>query len=140
MEDQVEEVVHVAEDKHELESLQETGRLGRLGRLWETIPILDTTIDCSIRYTTCIYSVCYYTMATSDTFEKIYELLKVCPGLSGVIGIENTMSFIRLATCLKEEILFKQPPGHDPSEPPDKLPQNMKDFIGSAAKILDAYV
>lgn len=79
-------------------------------------------------------------MATSDTFEKIYELLKARPGLSGAIGIENAMSFIRLATRLKEEILFKQPPGHDPSEPPDELPQNVKDFIGSAAKIPDAYV
>ena len=75
-----------------------------------------------------------------DTFETIYELLKERPGLSGAIGIENAMSFIRLATRLKEEILFKQPPGHNPSEPPDELPQNVKDFIGSAAKIPDAYV
>jgi len=79
-------------------------------------------------------------MPASDTFDAIYDLLKKHPGLSGVIGIEKAMTFIRLTTRLKDEILFKQRPGHDPNEPPDELPENVKDFVGNAAEIPGAYV
>lgn len=79
-------------------------------------------------------------MLASDTFDTIYELLKKHPGLSGAIGIEKATAFIRLASRLKDEILFKQRPSHDPSKPPDELPQNVKNFLGNAAEIPDRYV
>ena len=52
-------------------------------------------------------------MAGSDTFDAIYELFKQYPGLSGAIGVEKGMAFVRLVT---------RPKGcrsWDPGEPPD---------------------
>jgi hypothetical protein len=79
-------------------------------------------------------------MANPDTFDTIYELLKQYPGLSGTIGMEKGMTFVRLATRLKDEILLLQRPGHNPEEPPDRLPENVSEFLGNAVKIPDEYI
>ena len=47
-----------------------------------------------------------------DDFNKILKLLEQYLGLPGAIGMEKVMTFVRLATCLKDEILSKQKPGH----------------------------
>jgi len=79
-------------------------------------------------------------MATLDTFDDIHELLKKCTGLSSTIGMEKAMTFIRLATCLKDEILSKQKADYDPNSPPDSLPANVRDFLGHAVNIPNNYV
>jgi hypothetical protein len=79
-------------------------------------------------------------MAAPDTFDDIHELLKKSPGLSSTIGMEKSMTFIRLATRLKDEILSKQKPSHDPSKTPETLPENVRDFLGKAINIPDGYV
>jgi hypothetical protein len=79
-------------------------------------------------------------MADSDTFDAIHGLLKQYPGLSGAIGMEKGMAFVRLATRLKAEILSHQGPGHSPNESPDRLPKNIEEFLGNAANIPDNYV
>ena len=75
-------------------------------------------------------------MANLDTFDAIYELLKQFPGLSGKKG----MTFVRLATRLKDEILMQQRPSYNPEEPPDRLPENVLEFLGNAANIPDEYI
>jgi hypothetical protein len=50
------------------------------------------------------------------------------------------MLFVRLATRLKDEILSKQKPEHNPDEPPDTLPANAQEFLGHAVDIPDSYV
>ena len=79
-------------------------------------------------------------MAGCDTFDAVYELFKQYPGLSGAIGMEKGMAFVRLATRLKGEILSKQGPGYNPDEPPDGLPRNVEEFIGNAVDIPGEYV
>jgi hypothetical protein len=79
-------------------------------------------------------------MADSDTFDSIYGLLQQYPGLSGAIGMEKGMAFVRLASRLKVEILSHQGPGHNPDESPDRLPENVEKFLGNAANIPDNYV
>jgi hypothetical protein len=79
-------------------------------------------------------------MADLDTFDTIYELLKQFPGLSGEIGMEKGMAFVRLATRLKDEILLQQRPRHNPEEPLDRLPDNVAEFLGNAVKIPDEYI
>jgi hypothetical protein len=79
-------------------------------------------------------------MANLDTFDAIHELLKQCPGLSGKIGIEKGMTFVRLATRLKDEILMQQRPSYNPEEPPDRLPENVSEFLGNAVDIPDEYI
>ena len=75
-----------------------------------------------------------------DNFNEILGLLEQCPGLPGAIGMEKAMVFVRLATRLKDEIISKQKPGQDPSQPPDMLPPNVSDFLGHTVQIPDEYV
>ena len=79
-------------------------------------------------------------MSTYDDFNEILKLLERYPGLPGAIGMEKAMMFVRLATRLKDEILSKQKPGHDPSTPPDMLPLNVKDFLSHAVQIPGEFV
>ena len=79
-------------------------------------------------------------MSTYDDFNEILKLLEQYPGLPGAIGMEKAMMFVRLATRLKDEILSKQKPGHDPSTPPDMLPLNVKDFLSHAVQIPGEFV
>ncbi|KIM75798.1 hypothetical protein PILCRDRAFT_798649 [Piloderma croceum F 1598] len=79
-------------------------------------------------------------MANLDTFDAIYELLKQYPGLSGKIGMEKGMTFVRLATHLKDEILMQQRPSYNLEEPPDRLPENVSEFLGNAMNIPDEYI
>ena len=79
-------------------------------------------------------------MYSFDTFNEIHTMLEAVPGLSSTIGMEKAMSFVRLATKLKDEILSKQKVGHDASEAPDILPENVKEFLGRAIDLPDEYV
>jgi hypothetical protein len=79
-------------------------------------------------------------MSTFDNFNEILRLLEQCPGLPSEIGMEKAMLFVRLATRLKDEIVSKQKPGHDPTQPPELLPPNVTDFLGHAVQIPDEYV
>jgi hypothetical protein len=81
-------------------------------------------------------------MADFDTFDAIYESLEGYPGLSSTIGMEKGMAFVRLATRLKDEILSQQGPGHghNAEQPPRRLPQNVRNFLGNAVDIPDDYV
>lgn len=79
-------------------------------------------------------------MTAFDNFNEIHQHLKQYSGLSSAIGMEKAMTFVRLATRLKVEILSKQKPEHNPNEPPDKLPGNVKEFLGHAVDIPDNYV
>jgi hypothetical protein len=79
-------------------------------------------------------------MSTYDDFNDIFKLLELYPGLTSSIGMEQAIAFIRLTTRLKDEILSKQTPGHDPSQPPDTLPPNIGDFLGHAVHIPAEYV
>jgi hypothetical protein len=54
--------------------------------------------------------------------------------------MEKAMTFVQLATHLKDEILSKQKLGHDPSKPPDVLPPNIRDFLSHAVQIADEFV
>jgi hypothetical protein len=75
-----------------------------------------------------------------DTFNEIHTMLEAVPGLSSTIGMEKAMSFVRLATKLKDEILSKQKVGHNASEAPDVLPENVKEFLGGAIDLPDEYI
>ena len=79
-------------------------------------------------------------MANLNTFDTIHELLKQCLGLSGKIGMEKGMTFVRLATRLKDEILMQQRPSYNPEEPPDRLPEKVSEFQGYAVNIPDEYI
>ena len=79
-------------------------------------------------------------MHTFDTFNEIHAMLEAIPGLSSAIGMEKAMTFVRLATRLKDEVLSKQKVGHDANDPPDLLPENVKEFLGSAIDLPDEYV
>src|SRR6267154_231010 len=79
-------------------------------------------------------------MSTFNNFNEILRLLEQCPGLPSEIGMEKAMLFVRLATRLKDEIVSKQKPGHDPTQPPELLPPNVTDFLGHAVQIPDEYV
>jgi len=79
-------------------------------------------------------------MSMYDDFNEILRLLEQYPGLPGAIRMEKAMMFVQLATCLKDEILSKQKPGHDPSKPPDVLPPNVRDFLSHAVQIPDEFV
>ena len=69
-------------------------------------------------------------MLPFDNLDEIHDVLKKYPGLSAGIGMEKAMLFVRLATRLKDEILSKQKPEHNPDEPPDTLPANAQEFLG----------
>jgi hypothetical protein len=75
-----------------------------------------------------------------NDFNKILKLLEQYPGLPCAIGMEMAMTFVQLATCLKDEILSKQKPGHDPSKPLDVLLPNIRDFLSHAVQIPDEFV
>jgi hypothetical protein len=79
-------------------------------------------------------------MLPFDNLDEILDVLKKYPGLSAGIGMEKAMLFVRLATRLKDEILSKQKPEHNPDEPPDTLPANAQEFLGHAVDIPDSYV
>lgn len=79
-------------------------------------------------------------MANFDTFNDIHDMLEKFPGLSSLIGLEKGMTFVRLATRLKDEIISKQKAGHSPSDPPDSLPENVHEFLGNAVDIPTEYV
>jgi hypothetical protein len=79
-------------------------------------------------------------MDTFDTFNEIHAMLDAIPGLSSAIGMEKAMTFVRLATQLKDEILSKQKVGHDANEPPNLLPENVQEFLGCAIDLPDEYV
>ena len=79
-------------------------------------------------------------MANLNTFDTIHELLKQCLGLSGKTGMEKGMTFVRLATRLKDEILMQQRPSYNPEEPPDRLPEKVSEFLGYAVNITDEYI
>ena len=79
-------------------------------------------------------------MANLDTFDTIHEPLKQCLGLSGKIGMEKGMTFVHLATRLKDEILMQQRPSYNPEEPPDRLPEKVSEFLGYAVNIPDEYI
>lgn len=66
------------------------------------------------------------------SLSEIFSLLQRTPGLTEAIGIEKAMSFMRLASQLKNEILHAQKPTHDVSEPPGDLPDNVKEFLGDS--------
>jgi hypothetical protein len=133
-----------------MESLQETGRLGKLGQPRETnyydrlpdwvkfAPHLTVSYlhfaGLTIVFNTLI-------MHTFDTFNKIYTMLEATPSLSSAIGMEKAMTFVHLATRLKDEVLSKQKVGHDTlNDPPDVLPGNVKEFLSSAIDLPDEYV
>jgi hypothetical protein len=79
-------------------------------------------------------------MANLDMFDAIHELLKQCLGLSGKISMEKGMTFVRLAMHLKDEILMQQQPSYNLEEPPDRLPENVSEFLGNAMDIPDEYI
>jgi hypothetical protein len=79
-------------------------------------------------------------MANLDMFVAIHELLKQCSGLSGEISTEKGMTFVHLAMHLKDEILMQQQLSYNLEEPPDRLPENVSDFLGNAMDILYEYI
>jgi hypothetical protein len=79
-------------------------------------------------------------MYSFDTFNEIHTMLEAVSSLSNTIGMKKAMSFVHLATKLKDEILSKQKVEHDDaSEAPDVLSENKK-FMGRAIDLPDKYV
>jgi hypothetical protein len=62
----------------------------------------------------CNHLLHHPSMTTYNDFNDILKLLEVYLGLTSSIGMEQAMAFIRLTTHLKDEILSKQKPGHNP--------------------------
>ena len=131
-----------------MESLPETGRLGKLG--YRGIPE-DTQIGKTLRvniYCSFILPPLHLTATYSKThssysmnsFNDIHAMLEWVPGLADLIGMEKGMAFVRLATWLKDEILSKQKATHDPSQPPETLPENINKFLSNVVNIPSEYV
>ncbi|KAJ7877878.1 hypothetical protein B0H13DRAFT_1631479 [Mycena leptocephala] len=72
--------------------------------------------------------------------EEILQLLSKVPGLKESVGMDKAMSFVRLASRLKDEILLAQDSMHDPSLAPTDIPEHVRSFLGGATDMPDAFV
>ncbi|PPQ84237.1 hypothetical protein CVT26_013001 [Gymnopilus dilepis] len=72
--------------------------------------------------------------------EEIYKELAKYPGLPQAIGMDTAMRFIRLGVLLKRSILHAQKPGHAEDEAPDRLPDAVQEFLGSALGLSEQHV
>jgi hypothetical protein len=74
------------------------------------------------------------------SFDDIYDTLRAVPGLSGSIGMEKAMQFIRLAALLKGEISVAQSTKYDATAAPETLPAHVRAFLGKAVGLPDEFV
>jgi hypothetical protein len=72
--------------------------------------------------------------------ERVYAQLSRYPGLPQAIGMDTATRFIRLAASLRRGILHAQRPGYNGEEAPERLPDAIHAFLGSALNLCDDFV
>ncbi|KAJ7788390.1 hypothetical protein B0H13DRAFT_2395046 [Mycena leptocephala] len=75
-----------------------------------------------------------------SSMEEVYEFLSKVPGLKESVGMDKVMSFVRLASRLKDEISLAQDATHDPSQAPSELPEHVRSFLGGAIDMPNDFV
>lgn len=77
---------------------------------------------------------------TTVSIDEVYDRLAPHKELRQHVTFEKALQFIRLASGLKNDILFGQKPSHNPVEVPDLLPTNVHAFICQALQYPDSYI
>lgn len=72
--------------------------------------------------------------------ECVYEQLSRYPGLPQAIGMDIATRFVRLAASLRRSILHAQKPGYNKEQAPERLPDTIHTFLGSALDLCDEFV
>ncbi|KAJ7870361.1 hypothetical protein B0H13DRAFT_1046414, partial [Mycena leptocephala] len=75
-----------------------------------------------------------------SSMDEVFLFLSRVPGLKEAIGMDKAMSFVRLASRLKDEIILAQEATHNPSQAPSELPEHVKSFLGTATDMPDEFV
>ncbi|KAK7014291.1 hypothetical protein R3P38DRAFT_3401050 [Favolaschia claudopus] len=68
------------------------------------------------------------------TMQEIHTFLSRIPGLSEAVTMDKAMSF------LKDEIIVAQEADYDPANPPPKIPEYVRSFLGCATEMPDEFV
>ena len=63
---------------------------------------------------------------------SVYAALDKSPGLVDTLVVDDLTLFIRLVSLFKKRIIYSQPPSDADRTIPLRLPQELKEFLGSA--------
>jgi hypothetical protein len=69
------------------------------------------------------------------SLDTLCDLFQQSRSLIGSITLDQLSTYIRLASYLKNEILYFQKPTHNREDVPENLPPNVKVFLGEALRI-----
>jgi hypothetical protein len=72
--------------------------------------------------------------------EEVHSFLSQIPGLAESVTMEKAMSFVRLASQLKDEIILAQAAAYDLATAPTEIPEHVRSFLGCATDIPEEFV
>ena len=72
--------------------------------------------------------------------EDIHRFLSQIPGLTESVTMEQVMSFVRLASQLKDEIILAQAKDYAPAAAPAEIPEHVRSFLGCATDMTEEFV
>ncbi|KAJ7353282.1 hypothetical protein DFH08DRAFT_987489 [Mycena albidolilacea] len=74
------------------------------------------------------------------SMEEVHSFLSQIPGLAESVTMDKAMSFVRLASQLKDEIILAQAADYDLAAAPTEIPENVRSFLGCATDMPEDFV
>ncbi|KAF7372129.1 hypothetical protein MVEN_00071800 [Mycena venus] len=74
------------------------------------------------------------------SMEEVHNFLSHIPGLAESVTMDKTMSFVRLASQLKDEIILAQTTDYDPAAALIEISEHVRSFLCCATNMPEEFV